>query len=184
MFKKRAKEQEVMEMGQQTIEEEMTAEKSPLDEWGDTARPEVQAEERARKNFLKWKKKSDPDKEPLTPEQKKKRRKRLIIGGIVVVILALNIIPKLFAPEVLPQVSVSEAYLGTIEQTVEGSGSVKSEQVKTYFSPVSATIADFNLQVGDTVEAGEMLLTYDSAELDELYRKRRRLWLSGCHFQR
>ena len=171
MFKKRAKEQEVMEMGQQTIEEEMTAEKSPLDEWGDTARPEVQAEERARKNFLKWKKKSDPDKEPLTPEQKKKRRKRLIIGGIVVVILALNIIPKLFAPEVLPQVSVSEAYLGTIEQTVEGSGSVKSEQVKTYFSPVSATIADFNLQVGDTVEAGEMLLTYDSAELDELYRQ-------------
>ncbi len=171
MFKKRAKEQEVMEMGQQTIEEEMTAEKSPLDEWGDTARPEVQAEERARKNFLKWKKKSDPDKEPLTPEQKKKRRKRLIIGGIVVVILALNIIPKLFAPEVLPQVSVSEAYLGTVEQTVEGSGSVKSEQVKTYFSPVSATIADFNLQVGDTVEAGEMLLTYDSAELDELYRQ-------------
>lgn len=171
MFKKRAKEQEVMEMGQQTIEEEMTAEKSPLDEWGDTARPEVQAEERARKNFLKWKKKSDSDKEPLTPEQKKKRRKRLIIGGIVVVILALNIIPKLFAPEVLPQVSVSEAYLGTVEQTVEGSGSVKSEQVKTYFSPVSATIADFNLQVGDTVEAGEMLLTYDSAELDELYRQ-------------
>ncbi len=171
MFKKRAKEQEVMEMGQQTIEEEMTAEKSPLDEWGDTARPEVQAEERARKNFLKWRKKSDSDKEPLTPEQKKKRRKRLIIGGIVVVILALNIIPKLFAPEVLPQVSVSEAYLGTVEQTVEGSGSVKSEQVKTYFSPVSATIADFNLQVGDTVEAGEMLLTYDSAELDELYRQ-------------
>ena len=47
---------------------------------------------------------------PLTPEQKKKRRKRLIIGGIVVVILALNVIPKMFAPEVLPTVSVAEAY--------------------------------------------------------------------------
>ena len=87
------------------------------------------------------------------------------------VILALNIIPKLFAPEVLPQVSVSEAYLGTVEQTVEGSGSVKSERVKTYFSPVSATISDFDLQAGDTVEAGEILLAYDAAELDELYRQ-------------
>lgn len=133
--------------------------------------PEVEAVERVRKNFFKWKKKEDPDREPLTPEQKKKRRKRLIIGGVVVVILALSIIPKLFAPEVLPVVSVSEAYLGVVEQTVEGSGAVKSEQVKTYFSPVSATVADFGLQVGDTVEAGETLLTYDAAELDELYRQ-------------
>lgn len=171
MFRKKAKEQETMEMGQQISQEEAVTERSPLDAWNDAAATEVKAEERARKNFLKWKKKGDSDKEPLTPEQKKKRRRRLIIGGIVVVILAVNIVPRFFAPEVLPQVSVTEAYLGTVEQTIEGSGSVKSEQTKTYFSPVSATISDFSLQVGDTVEAGEMLLTYDASELEELYRQ-------------
>ena len=56
---------------------------------------------------------------PLTPEQKKKRKKRLIIGAVVVVLLALNIIPKMFAPEVLPTVSVAEAYQGMVEQTPE-----------------------------------------------------------------
>ena len=56
-------------------------------------------------------------------------------------------------------------------QAVDGSGTVESEEVKTYFSPVSATVAEFNLQVGDTVEAGETLLTYDGTELDNLYRQ-------------
>ena len=114
-------------------------------------------------------KRKNKEKIPLTPEQKKKRRKRLIIGAVVVVLLALNIIPKMFAPEVLPTVSVAEAYQGMVEQTIEGSGDVKSERVKTYFSPVSAS--EFELQVGDTVEAGATLLTYDGAELDELYQQ-------------
>lgn len=131
----------------------------------------VEMEQMGKHFFFRREKGENPEKEPLTPEQKKKRRKRLIIGGVVVVILALNIIPKLFAPEVLPVVSVTEAYQGTVEQTIEGSGSVKSEQVKTYFSPVSATISDFDLKVGDTVEAGATLLTYDGAELDELYQQ-------------
>lgn len=167
MFKRKKNEQEVVEMEQME-----TAEKSPLDEWEDSDSLQDDLGERPKKRFFFRREKGEkPEKEPLTPEQKKKRRKRLIIGGVVVVILALNIIPKLFAPEVLPVVSVAEAYQGTVEQTIEGSGSVKSEQVKTYFSPVSATISDFDLKVGDTVEAGATLLTYDGAELDELYQQ-------------
>lgn len=167
MFKRKKNEQEVVEMEQME-----TAEKSPLDEWEDSDSLQDDLGERPKKRFFFRREKGEkPEKEPLTPEQKKKRRKRLIIGGVVVVILALNIIPKLFAPEVLPVVSVTEAYQGTVEQTIEGSGSVKSEQVKTYFSPVSATISDFDLKVGDTVEAGATLLTYDGAELDELYQQ-------------
>ncbi len=165
MFKRKNKEQEIMEAEQAAVEE-----KSPLDEWDDSLQENLG--EKQKKRFFFWKKKDeDVEKVPLTPEQKKKRRKRLIIGGIVVVILALNVIPKMFAPEVLPTVSVAEAYQGTVEQTIDGSGSVKSEHVKTYFSPVSATVTQFDLQVGDTVEAGAMLLTYDAAELEELYKQ-------------
>ena len=140
MFRRKKNEQEA----EMTVEE-----RSPLDEWEDSLQEDLGGKPKKRLFF--WKKKEGA--EEMTPEQKKKRRKRLIIGGIVVVILALNIVPKLFAPEVLPVVSVAEAYQGTVEQTIEGSGSVKSEQVKTYFSPVSATVSEFDLKVGDTVEA-------------------------------
>ena len=68
-------------------------------------------------------------------------------------------------------VTVAEASLGTVQQVIDGSGTVQSEEVKTYFSPVAATVDSFSLKVGDTVEAGETLLTYDAAELDELYRQ-------------
>lgn len=167
MFKRKKNAQEVVE-----VEQMETAERSPLDEWEDSDSLQDDLGEKPKKHFFFRREKGEkPEKEPLTPEQKKKRRKRLIIGGVVVVILALNIIPKLFAPEVLPMVSVAEAYQGTVEQTIEGSGSVKSEQVKTYFSPVSATVSDFDLQVGDTVEAGATLLTYDAAELEQLYQQ-------------
>ena len=165
MFKRKKNGQEAVEAAQVTVEE-----RSPLDEWDNSSQEET-GEKPKKRFFLHREKGEKPEKEPLTPEQKKKRRKRLIIGGIVVVVLAWNIIPKMFAPEVLPTVSVAEAYQGTVEQTIDGSGSVKSERVKTYFSPVSATVSEFELQVGDTVEAGAMLLTYDGAELDELYRQ-------------
>lgn len=165
MFKRKKNQQEIVEAEQAAVEE-----KSPLDEWDDSLQDGLG--EKPKKRFFFFKEKGEkPEKGPLTPEQKKKRKKRLIIGGIVVVILALNIIPKMFAPEVLPVVSVSEAYQGTVEQTIEGSGDVKSEHVKTYFSPVSATVEDFDLKVGDTVDAGATLLTYNGAELDELYQQ-------------
>ena len=149
-------------------------EKSPLDEWEEDE--EAAGAEVKRKLFGNWKKKerkekSVKEKTPLTPAQKKKRRKRIIIGALAAFVLVFMVLPRLFAPDVLPVVTVSEASLGTVQQVVEGSGTVQSEEVRTYFSPVSATVESFGLQVGDTVEAGETLLTYDAAELDELYRQ-------------
>ena len=162
--KKKIEESEEMEL----------LEKSPLDEWEEDE--EAAGAEVKRKLFGNWKKKerkekSAKEKTPLTPAQKKKRRKRIIIGALAAFVLVLMVLPKLFAPDVLPVVTVSEASLGTVQQVVEGSGTVQSEEVRTYFSPVSATVESFGLQVGDTVEAGETLLTYDAAELDELYRQ-------------
>lgn len=111
------------------------------------------------------------EKTPLTAEQKKKRRKRIIIGTVAAGVLAVTLLPKLFKTEVLPVVTVSEAGIGEVEQTIEGSGTVKAEEMKTYFSPVSATVASFDLKVGDTVEAGETLLTYNETELKQLYKQ-------------
>lgn len=115
-------------------------------------------------------KKEKKAKTPLTKEQKKKRRKKITLG-VVAALLVVFILSRLFAPEVLPMVSVAEARTGTVQQRVDGSGSVQSERVETYFSPVSATVADFDLKVGDVVTEGDTLLTYDEAELNELYKQ-------------
>lgn len=104
-------------------------------------------------------------------EQKKKLRKRIIIGAVIAAVLAVMILPGLFAPEVLPTVNVTTVTKGEVAQLIEGSGTVKSEEVKTYFSPVSATVEQCDLKVGDTVEAGETLLTYNEKELNQLYQQ-------------
>ena len=108
---------------------------------------------------------------PLTKEQKKKRRNKILIGTVAIVVVAAVVLPKVFAPEVLPTVNVVQVATGDVVQMIEGSGTVKSEEVKTYFSPVSATVENCQLKVGDLVETGDLLLTFDEKELDQLYKQ-------------
>lgn len=128
-------------------------------------------EEKPKKEKVKKEKKEKKEKTPLSPAQKKKRRKRIIIGSVAAVLLLVFVVRPMFTPAALPVVTVVEASLGSVSQSVDGSGTVQSEEEKTYFSPVSATVEEFGLQVGDTVEAGEVLLTYDAGELDQLYKE-------------
>lgn len=118
-----------------------------------------------------WKKKKDEipenvkkEKKVRTPAEKKKRRKKILFG-VVAVCLALFIASRVFAPEVLPVVAVRQAQTETIEQTVDTSGTVRTEVKKTYFSPLSAQVAECHVAVGDAVSAGDVLLTYDEEDL-------------------
>lgn len=114
----------------------------------------------------KKKKKEKKEKKVLTPAQKKKRRKRIIMGAAAAC-LALFIVSRMLAPAPLPMVSVRTAEVGTIEQTVDASGTVKTELKKTYFSPLSAKVAECRVGTGDAVAAGDVLLVYDAADLEE-----------------
>lgn len=104
------------------------------------------------------------EKKTLTPAQKKKRRKRIFMG-VAAVCVALFIVSRVFAPEVLPVVAVRRTGTGTIEQTVDTSGTVKTEKQKTYFSPLSAVISECKVEKGDAVSAGDVLLVYDAEDL-------------------
>ena len=96
----------------------------------------------------------------LTPQQKKKRKKR-IIGGVIAAALVLFIVSRVLTPAALPVVMVRSAEKGTVKQTIDTSGTVKTEQQKTYFSPLAAKVEACKVQEGDAVEAGQVLLTYD-----------------------
>ena len=101
----------------------------------------------------------------LTPQQKKKRKKR-IIGGVIAAALVLFIVSRVLTPAALPMVMVRSAEKGTVKQTIDTSGTVKTEQQKTYFSPLAAKVEVCKVQEGDAVEAGQVLLTYNAQDLE------------------
>ena len=119
-----------------------------------------------------WKRKKEQSenttelvKAELTPQQKKKRKKR-IIGGVIAAALVLFIVSRVLTPAALPMVMVRSARKGTVKQTIDTSGTVKTEQQKTYFSPLAAKVEVCKVQEGDAVEAGQVLLTYDAQDLE------------------
>ena len=105
-------------------------------------------------------------KKTLTPEQKKKRKKRIIAGVAAVVIVGFAV-SRMLTPAALPMVSVRSAQVGNIEQSVDASGTVTTEESKTYFSPVSAKVSECKVQAGDAVAAGDVMLVYDAQDLEK-----------------
>ena len=105
-------------------------------------------------------------KKTLTQEQKKKRKKRIIAGMAAVVIVGFAV-SRMLTPAALPMVSVRSAQVGNIEQSVDASGTVTTEESKTYFSPVSAKVSECKVQVGDAVAVGDVMLVYDAQDLEE-----------------
>ena len=110
--------------------------------------------------------KKEKDSKALTPELKKKRKKRIIAGLVAVVIVGFTV-SRILTPAALPTVSVRSAQVGNIEQTVDASGTVTTEESKTYFSPVSAKVSECKVQAGDAVAAGDVMLVYDAQDLEE-----------------
>ena len=105
-------------------------------------------------------------KKTLTPEQKKKWKKRIIASMAAVVIVGFAV-SRMLTPAALPMVSVRSAQVGNIEQSVDASGTVTTEESKTYFSPVSAKVSECKVQAGDAVAAGDVMLVYDAQDLEE-----------------
>ena len=107
--------------------------------------------------------------------KKKKSRKKLMIGaGVLVVVAAggMSVFGKMSSgEEVIPQVEIVTAEIGDVQQTVEASGTVVSEESRTYFSPVNAKVDKVAFKEGDTVKAGTELVAFDKKDLEREKKK-------------
>ena len=107
--------------------------------------------------------------------KKKKSKKKLVIGvGILVVaaVAGANIYGSRNAAEnVVPQIEVVKAVRDNVQQTVETSGTVVSEEQKTYFSPVNAKVDVADVKEGETVKAGTKLIEFDQKDLEREEKK-------------
>ena len=78
---------------------------------------------------------------------------------------------KASSSKVLPSVLCQAAAVGDVEETLSASGKVGSAETQTYFAPVGTIVQALNVKEGDAVHKGEVLVTFDTADL-ELTKKK------------
>ena len=107
--------------------------------------------------------------------KKKRSKKKLVIGVGILAIAAVagaNIYGSRNAAEnAVPQIEVVKAVRDNVQQTVETSGTVVSEEQKTYFSPVNAKVDVADVREGETVKAGTKLIEFDQKDLEREEKK-------------
>ncbi len=100
-------------------------------------------------------------------KRKKKIIRRCIIGGILVVIVLFMVRNSIAAQNMGIMVSTMPVTIENVEQNLSTSGTVKSEEAKTYFAPVAVKVGKVEVAAGDSVEKGQSLLQYDADALAE-----------------
>lgn len=61
---------------------------------------------------------------------------------------------------------VTKVTKGTVKEEYNANGTIESENTKTYYSPVTAPVKDFDLKVGQAVKKGDLLVTFDTKNLE------------------
>lgn len=112
----------------------------------------------------------EPVKKKTNPARRRKVIRRLIAAVVVIVIagtLTVRSAQNKNTPPQIPAVTVSR---GDIQTTVSTSGVVESEISRIYYAPMAAKVSELNVELGDAVRLGDVLLAYDTEDLE--YKQR------------
>ncbi len=109
--------------------------------------------------------KEKKEKTPMDKAKKKKIIRRCILGGIVAVIVLYVGINSVIAKNMPMTVFTTEVVKGDVEQVLSTSGTVKTQESKTYFSDISVKIGQVDVAAGDSVKKGQQLYAYDADAL-------------------
>lgn len=114
---------------------------------------------------------------PIQHLPKKIRIIMVLVTLLCIGILSTNIYNKVFA-KTKSNSKVQENYTRTIrltknslEDTVSATGNIESQETSNVTSNVEATIKEVLVNVGDTVNEGDIICTLDSSELDKKIAK-------------
>lgn len=69
----------------------------------------------------------------------------------------------------------SKVKLGTIQNTLEETGTVYSKRVNTFYSDMSQRVEVLNVSVGDKVKKGDIILTYENSYDLEIERAKKQI---------
>lgn len=93
-----------------------------------------------------------------------------IIGGVVVVAVVVS---QFTSKEKKTEgtVEVVEVARGDVKEIYNVSGTVDSEKKKVFYSPVNAPVSQLHAEVGQSVKAGDLLVTFDTSDLEKNNQK-------------
>lgn len=98
---------------------------------------------------------------------KKRKKAPVIIVAIVIILIVIRMVSCAFSGDAGVMVSTTSAFRGDIEESVSTSGKVASEEKVVLFAPVSGRLSQINVEAGDAVKAGDVLMTYDMDQMEE-----------------
>lgn len=110
--------------------------------------------------------------ENIRPKGKRKRKKTVVIIVILVIVALLLILRGCGGGgEAAAVVTTASAVRGGIQESVSTSGNVAAEEVKVFFAPTGGKLQSVNVEAGDAVKAGDLLIAYDEAQLESDFRQ-------------
>ncbi len=115
---------------------------------------------------MKKEKTEKKEKVPMDKAKKKKIIRRSILGVIVLVVVFFIGSSVIAAKNAKPIVYTQAATTGDVEQVINTSGNIKTENTKIYFADVALPIGKINVQPGDAVAKGDALLNYKEDALE------------------
>lgn len=104
----------------------------------------------------------------------KKGKKKFVIGAGVAAVVLGGIVAAGKSgqqEEQIPMLEVVSAETGDVEQTVDATGTVVTEEEKTYFSPVNARIEKLSFEQGDSIKSGTKLVEFNLKDLEKEQKK-------------
>ena len=102
--------------------------------------------------------------------KKKKSKKKIVIGAAAVLVIAGGVTvagQRNSKEEQIPQVPVVTAEMGDVEEIVDVTGTVGSEEEKTYYSPVNAELKTVSFSQGDVIKKGTKLIEFNTEDLEK-----------------
>ncbi len=121
---------------------------------------------RKKDDFADDTQKEQKAKKPKNPARRKKRIKMAVALVIVLAIAGGVFVSSGKKKEVAPQIMATTVTRGDVETIVSTSGVVESEISQIYYAPMAAKVSELNVELGDAVRAGDMLLSYDTEDLE------------------
>ncbi|WP_044913575.1 efflux RND transporter periplasmic adaptor subunit [Butyrivibrio sp. WCE2006] len=103
--------------------------------------------------------------------KKKKGYIKFIVLALVVALIAFIVYSNIKTSNAPTPVTTQNVTKGDIEVIVSISGNVASDESKTYFAKLSAPIGINGLSEGDRVNKGDVIYSYDEAELEKSKKK-------------
>ncbi len=102
--------------------------------------------------------------------KKKKSKKKIIAGAVAVLVIAGGVTvaaQRNLKENQIARVRMVTAELGDVEEIVDVTGTLGSEEEKTYYSPVNAELKTVAFSQGDVIKKGTKLIEFNTEDLEK-----------------